>query len=100
TLILTIPMILLAKPKGVIAGWILLALGELIGSWMLAYGVRRLAKTININQAVQLESQPHAPKNLSTMEREALPSPPASITEGTTELINSTPQVARRSDKD
>ena len=100
TLMLTLPMILLAKPKGVIAGWVLLALGELIGAYMLGGGIRRLAKTINTNQAVQLESQPHASKNLSTIEREALPSPPASITEGTTELINSTPKVSRRSDKD
>lgn len=95
TLAVTIPMILLGKPKGVIAGWVMLAIGELIGLIMLASGIWRLNRTINANQAAQHDAQLDAPRQIPSQERSALPPQPASITEGTTELMTPSNQPAR-----
>lgn len=102
TLMLTLPMILLGKPKLIIVGWILMALGELFGLLCLIYGMRRLHKTVNpVNPAQQelpletsrrisaQESTPVAP----APERLALQPQPVSVTEGTTELIDESQAV-------
>jgi hypothetical protein len=101
TLAVTIPIIMLGKPKGVIAGWVMLALGELMGLLMLAFGMWRLNRTITTNQAAQPEAQVDAPRQISRPERAALPAQPASITEGTTELMSPSEQpVHAARDKD
>ena len=95
TLAFTLPMILLSgKPKAITAGWILLGIGELIGSWMLAFGMLRLHRTLNASHASQQEGRPGITKEISATGRIGLPPEPASITEGTTELMNSSRQPA------
>jgi hypothetical protein len=94
TLMVTLPMILLGKPKLVNIGWVLFIIGELLGMITLAYGMRRLNKTLNpLNPApsqIPLDrSRAIPPPEAGALEpsRPALPPQPVSITEGTTELI-------------
>jgi hypothetical protein len=75
--------------KGVAFGWIILALGELLGWYFLILGMRRLHRSLNPPNA-QLEAPSEQTKPLSMPERAALPPQPASIVEGTTEFM--TPQ--------
>jgi hypothetical protein len=97
TLMLTLPMILLGKPKFDGIGWVLFAIGELVGALYVLYGMRRLHKTLNPVHLSQQGNQPGAARNISTQEsiafpqeqeQTALPAQPVSITEGTTELID------------
>jgi zinc-ribbon domain len=88
TLLVTLPMILFSSPKGVGFGWIVLALGELLGSFFLALGLRRLHRALNSNSPAQQEMQPGTLR-VSAQQRASLPPRPVSITEGTTELIDS-----------
>ncbi|HWO01489.1 MAG TPA: zinc ribbon domain-containing protein [Blastocatellia bacterium] len=93
TLALTLPMILLSdSEKGVSFGWLLLGLGELLGFYFLILGMRRLHKALNPTASPQPEATSEQTGALSMQERAALPSPPPSIVEGTTELM--TPQKA------
>lgn len=93
SLVLTLPMILLSgSPKGVGFGWLLLVLGQLFGSYFLILGMRRLHRAINTASPPALEAAPDAMRTSSIQERAALPPQPASIVEGTTELM--TPQKA------
>jgi hypothetical protein len=96
TLMLTVPMILLGKPKLQYIGWVLFAIGELLGMLSVAYGMRRLHKTINpaTDATVQMPfdrsraiSAPESIPLESMPERPALQPQPVSVTEGTTELI-------------
>jgi hypothetical protein len=91
TLLIALPMILLGKPKLVAVGWLLLAIGELLAAFYLLWGLRRLHRTLNANQPAQPESPPEELKVVSATERNLLPQPPASVTEGTTELIEPQP---------
>jgi hypothetical protein len=86
TLAFTIPLILYGHPKGVKAGWIFLLLGEAFGGWMMLYGILRLHLTLNSRGRTALKpaSDAHA-RTLPSAETTALP--PASVTEGTTELL-------------
>jgi hypothetical protein len=88
TLLLTLPMILLGKPKAVNVGWILLVIGEILGWLMTVSGLLRLRFTMTANNAAQPSQQLEMPYTAMTQERAALPPTPASITEGTTELMN------------
>lgn len=91
TLVVTLPMILLAgSTKGVGFGWLLLALGELLSSYFLILGMRRLHRALNPPSPPQLETPSEQTRALSMQERAALPPQPASVVEGTTELM--TPQ--------
>jgi hypothetical protein len=94
TLALTLPMILLGNPKAVTAGWVLFAIGELIGLWMLAYGLLRLRRTLIASHGSQQEARPGVIKEISATGRMALPPQSVSITEGTTELMDSSKQPA------
>jgi hypothetical protein len=76
----------------VVFGWILLVLGELLGAFFLIMGMRRLHRSLNPSTPVQSESASEQTKAFSKQERDALPPQPASIVEGTTELM--TPQPA------
>jgi hypothetical protein len=89
TLLITLPIILFtSSPKGIIFGWIVLALGELLGIFYLLLGLRRLRQSLTAGSPPP-EIQAATPRAIPGQERAALPPPPASITEGTTELINS-----------
>ncbi|MEK6302332.1 MAG: zinc-ribbon domain-containing protein [Acidobacteriota bacterium] len=97
-LLISLPMILLtASIKGVVFGCIVLALGELLGSYFLVLGMRRLHRALNTTNLPQVEMSSDKTKAFSLDERAALPPHPASIVEGTTELMTpqQTPVVAR-----
>lgn len=83
-------ILFVSSMKGVVFGWILLAIGELIGAYFLILGMRRLHRSLN--PSAQTELPPEQAITTSVREREFLPPQPASIVEGTTELI--TPQPA------
>ncbi len=93
TLAVTLPMIIFSvRPKVVNVGWIFLLIGEAFGWWMALYGMLRLHLTLNSRkrgarlagvEQSQTISQLHV---LPSAETTALP--PASVTEGTTELLN------------
>lgn len=86
-----LPIILFVdNTKGVAFGWILLALGELIGAYFLILGMRRLHRSLNPTNSPQPETLSEQTRALSMQERVALPPQPASVVEGTTELM--TPQ--------
>ncbi|MGA9773798.1 MAG: zinc ribbon domain-containing protein [Blastocatellia bacterium] len=87
TLLSTLPMILFGNPKVVNIGWVLFAIGENLGWFMLLSGLFRLRRTITTTGAEQ-NQQPELPYTAATQERAALPPTPASVTEGTTELMN------------
>jgi hypothetical protein len=91
TPLIALPMILLGKPKLIAVGWLLLAIGELLAAFYLLWGLRRLYRTLNANQPAQSETPPEELKVVSATERDLLPQPPASVTEGTTELMDSQP---------
>jgi hypothetical protein len=83
-----LPIILFVdNSKGVAFGWILLALGELIGAYFLILGMRRLHRSLNPFNPTQLETPSEQTRALSMQERPALPPQPASVVEGTTELM-------------
>jgi hypothetical protein len=89
TLLISLPMILFtASIKGVIFGWIVFALGELLGTYFLILGMRRLHRALDTTSSQGEMSSSDKTKAFSFEERAALPPPPASIAEGTTELIN------------
>ena len=90
-LIIAAPMILfVSSTKGVVFGWIILALGELLGAYFLTLGMRRLHRSLNPPSAVQSDPPSEQTRAFSIQEKVALPQQPASIVEGTTELM--TPQ--------
>lgn len=88
TLLITLQMILFGNPKIVKIGWVLFVIGENIGWAMLLSGLFRLRRTINATSTAQQNQQQEMPHTVATQERAALPPTPASITEGTTELMN------------
>ena len=91
-LLISTPIILFVPSiKGVVFGWILLGLGELLGAFFLILGMRRLHRSLNPPNPVQ-EAASEPTRAFSKQERDALPPQPASIVEGTTELM--TPQPA------
>ena len=88
TLLITLPMILFGNPKVVNIGWILFVIGENVGWFMPLSGLFRLRRTIAATGTAQQNQQPEMPHTAAAQERAALPPTPASITEGTTELMN------------
>nr|MDQ3806031.1 zinc-ribbon domain-containing protein [Acidobacteriota bacterium] len=103
-LAITLPMILLGKPKLVNIGWALLAVGQAVAWWMTLYGVLRLYRTLNPKgeRARQLRAAAFAPALHAEHppHTSALPPAPArvSVTEGTTELLTPTPPRRERPD--
>lgn len=93
TLLIATPIILfVGATKGVVFGWLLLVLGELLGAFFLIVGMRRLHRSLNPPNTQHPEPSSEQTKALSMQERAAaaLPPQPVSIVEGTTELM--TPQ--------
>lgn len=93
TLLISMPIILFVPSiKGVVFGWILLVLGELLGAFFLILGMRRLHRSLNPLNPVQSEAASEHAKTFAKQEMAALPQQPASITEGTTELMTPLPE--------
>ena len=81
-LLIAAPIILFVDSiKGVAFGWIIFALGELLGWYFLILGMRRLHRSLNPPNAAQLETASERTNALSMPERAALPPQPASIME-------------------
>jgi len=98
TLVVTLPMILFSvKPKVVNAGWISLLIGETLGWLMTLYGVLRLYLTLNSQKRrarlAGVEQTQPIQQSLPDAQTTALP--PASVTEGTTELLGDAHAYAR-----
>jgi len=82
----TLPMISSSNAKAVTVGWVLLSLGGLVAFAFLLSGLKRLQRTLHpksARQEVEADVQPA----LSENDRLAIASQPASVTEGTTSLI-------------
>ena len=96
-LAMTLPMILLGKPKVANVGLAFLVLGEAFAWWMTLYGMLRLYRTLNPKgrPARELQAADFAPAHHAEQasQTSALPPAPArvSVTEGTTELLTPTP---------
>lgn len=98
TLAVTLPMIIFSvRPKVVNVGWISLLIGETLGWVMTLYGVLRLYRTINSPKGsarlAGVELTKSMPQPLPGARTTALP--PASVTEGTTELLGGAQAYAR-----
>ena len=88
----TLPLILLGRPKAVNAGWILLAIGQLLGWWMALYGVVRVHRALKRKpEALSLPAAGVTPP-LAPAREAALPPAYVSVTEGTTELLGNAPR--------
>jgi hypothetical protein len=86
-ILITLPVLLFTHSlKSLIFGWGVLGVGILLGIFFMLLGLRRLRQSLTSSN--QLPEPPATtPRVVSEQERAALPPPPASITEGTTELI-------------
>ena len=85
-LVVTLPMILGSDGKAANIGWVMLALGALFASFLLQQGMRRLHRALHPHTPAQPDIEAGSPP-ISAQERVALAPPPASVTEGTTELM-------------
>jgi hypothetical protein len=96
-LAVSVPMILFGNAKGVKMGWIFLAMGETFGWLMTLYGILRLHLTLNSRKRCArlagVELTQSIPQALPDARTTALP--PASVTEGTTELLGGAHAYAR-----
>ncbi|HEY0079466.1 MAG TPA: zinc ribbon domain-containing protein [Pyrinomonadaceae bacterium] len=94
-----LPLMLLGKPKAANIGLVLLLVGQLFAWLMTLYGVRRLHRTLNPKQtrerALPSPTPAPAPQTLPGAHPSALPpmSAQASVTEGTTELLDAKPEA-------
>lgn len=99
TLLITVPMILLGRPKGVKVGWFLLVLGQAFGFFCLLFGIWRLNRMVGASPSAQGSPHSDSPAitgslNRDDLDRAALPPQPASVVEGTTELMEELPREA------
>ena len=87
TLAVTVPLILYGNAKLVKAGWLFLAVGELVSWWMALYGLLRLYLTLNSRKRRAGLAAPEAEAAYALPRPQTGALPPASVTEGTTELL-------------
>ena len=88
-------MIFLGRPKVVNIGFILLVIGEVIGLWMMLYGVLRLNRALKFDpeaRSLPAAAAADAAGRLPHAQASALPRAPFSVTEGTTELLGAKPR--------
>jgi hypothetical protein len=99
TLAVSLSMILFGRTKVASLGWIVFALGMLLGLAMALYGVRRLHSTLNPKGRKPAPPAPATPEAIPAP-RAAAALPPrsarASVTEGTTELLGAVPKEEER----
>jgi len=91
-LVIGLSMIFLSS-KGPKAGLVLLFIGEFFALLWLFYGMWHLHRTLNPKQETKQLPTAYVPHALPTAQTAAL-SPPASVTEGTTELLTARERVA------
>jgi hypothetical protein len=87
TLAIAIPMILFGTREVIQLGWGLLALGEILVLVILTQAIRRLKTTLT----PAVSDRPELSRRIDVDERAVLSPLSQSVTEGTTELINKTP---------
>ena len=88
-----LPLIIWGKPKAVNAGWILLAIGQIIGWWMALYGIMRVHRALRRKpEGLALPAAAAAPSQFAPARAASLPPAYVSVTEGTTELLSPTPR--------
>ena len=98
SIVVTLPMIQSSHAKVVIAGWVLLSLGGLQGLTFLLTGLKRLQRTLHPKTTRQ-EIESDLPPAISENDRLAIASQPASVTEGTTSLIEAPEPVSAQQGK-
>ena len=88
TLASTLPMILFGLREINLLGWGLFAFDQLWVTLILLQGIRRLHNAV-VPSSSEQRTQLEPPTTLVNVSRAALPPQPFSVTEGTTELMNS-----------
>lgn len=89
----TLPLIIFGRPKAANAGWVLLAVTQIIGWWMALYGVMRVHRGLNRKpEALSLPAAALPPPPLAPAREASLPPAYVSVTEGTTELLGNAPR--------
>ena len=88
TLATTLPMILLGPSEVARVGWVLFGMAELAVTLVLLQAIRRLHGTVVPGPAGQ-PAQSELQRAMPTEPSAALQASPFSVTEGTTELMNS-----------
>jgi len=85
-----VPLILLGNSRKEFIGWILLAIGQIVGWSTLVYGIVRLHRTLNPKPMRQPPYPPALSTNEPAFAASALPPQSAwsSVTENTTELLD------------
>ncbi len=84
TMLIALPVIFFGNAKG---GWILFAIGSVLGAFFLLAGMSRLHETLNSQTPTQEAANPKR-QAIAEQEMPALEPPLASVTEGTTTLMN------------
>lgn len=95
-------ILLSVRPKPVNIGWGILVIGQIIGWWIMLYGMVRINRALK-SKAGLSASPVAAPAQLAPPRETALPPAHISVTEGTTELLGSIPREkvpARRGHSD
>jgi hypothetical protein len=92
----TLPLIIFGRPKAVNAGWILLAIGQLLGWWMALYGVARVHRALKRKPEAPSPPAVGLPPSLAPAREASLPPAYVSVTEGTTELLGNAPRAREK----
>lgn len=94
---IALPLIFLGRAKRETIGWVLLILGQVTGWAILLYGILRLHRTLNPKITTEPLPLLNVTRTLPSFEPAALPpqSARASVTEGTTELLEFQPRKQR-----
>ena len=87
TLAVSLPMVLGSDGKAANIGWVFLVTGGLLAFHSLQQGLRRLQRTLNPKSVSAHSQDTDSQRTAFEPQRDALPARPASVTEGTTELI-------------
>lgn len=88
TLASTLPMILFGLREINLLGWGLFAFNQLWVTLILLQGIRRLRSAV-VPSSSEQQTELEPPRTMANVSRAALPPQPLSVTEGTTELMNS-----------
>ena len=98
TLLVTLPMFFWSSGEIVKFGLGLLTVGLVLAGYFTIYGMRRLHKALN-SAAPAPQASPDTQKVIAAQEHQALPAPPISVTEGTTEFMNQPEAVANSAER-
>src|SRR6266404_2680031 len=87
TLAVSLPMLLGSDGKAANIGWVFLVIGGLLAFLSLQQGLRRLQRTLNPKSGPLHSQDVGSKRSAFEPQRAALPPRPASVTEGTTDLM-------------